>query len=320
MDLTGLLQDAVTTGLPYVPAYIGIWFVFRLQNDFDMTVIGSFALGACVGTQWIVTGHDPLVGLAVSALAGGAAGLLTAMLTHFLKIELVLTGIVVSLGMLSINLLVMPAPTVSLGDQATIYSKWTDLIRPEWFLYADLALSSLIVLLLLLFVNFVLTSEFGLAFRAAGMNANMTQGLGISRTVMFIGSIVAGNLLVGFSGGLVAQQLEYGDVNMGADVILAGITCILLGEVIVRTRRRMIFILVGVVIGTILYRTVLAYALRAGLPPNHFAGASAAIIFILLAVPRIQGRITASAHRRQMGPRDTQDGPAQPRKEEAVSP
>lgn len=291
-------EDGVVTGLPFTLAFLGVWLVFRLQRDFDLTVDGTFTLGGAISAAWIVQGGDPWTALVLASMVGGLGGLLTYTLMRRLRLTLVLTSIVVSLGLYSVALWVMDQPNLSLIGRTTIFSTFTDLtgLEPRSTL-SIVALAGLLVALVYLVVALFLRSEVGLALRASGMNPAMAKTVGVSPEHMLLLAIVCGNALAGMSGALLAQQLGFADVSMGVGVILFGITAVLLGEVVTGGFRPGRVSVVPVLLGALLYRTLLAAAFRAGVPPQFFQGMTAIIVLSSIAVGQF---FTAQRERRQM--------------------
>ncbi len=292
------VEDGVVTGLPFTLAFLGVWLVFRLQRDFDLTVDGTFTLGGAVSAAWIVQGRDPWTGLVLASVVGGLGGLLTYTLMRRLRLTLVLTSIIVSLGLYSVALWVMDQPNLSLIGKTTIFTTFTDLtgLEPRSTL-SIVALAGLLVALVYLVVALFLRSEVGLALRASGMNPAMARTVGVSPEHMLLLTIICGNALAGMSGGLLAQQQGFADVSMGIGVILFGVTALLLGEVVTGGFKPGRLSVLPVLLGALLYRALLAAAFRAGVPPQFFQGMTAIIVLTSIAVGQF---ITAQHDRRQM--------------------
>jgi putative ABC transport system permease protein len=270
-----VLTDAVSTGLPYTLVFLGVWIVFGTQNDFDLTVEGSFTLGGAITAVWIVHGLNPWFSFVAAGLAGAGAGLLSFTVMKLLKLRLILASIIVNIGLFSVNLHVLGRPSVPLLGDQTIVSEWTSLLHLEepedW---STILLYALITLLVFAIVALFLLSEVGLALRAAGVNKVMTPALGISTDGMLRIAMMLGNALTAVGGGLVVQYQGFADVNMGLGTILFGITAIYLGATLVRQRGPVAGILTALV-GTILYRIILAAAYFVGIAPEDFNGLTA---------------------------------------------
>jgi putative ABC transport system permease protein len=283
--LTAIVKDAVETGLPYSVAYLGVWLVFRLQDDFDLTVGGSFALGASMSATWLNGHGSAWLALLFGALAAAGAGALTFSAMRLLGLSLVLASIVVNLALFSFNLWLMDAPQLQVTDR-TVFAQWQSTIGVTDPQVANIALGATIVAVIVAALCYFLKSESGLALRAAGLNQKMVRSVGVSPDRMLFTTIVLGNGLVGFSGGLVAQQQGFSDVNMGLDTIIVGVTAILLGELLLRGRGIVIGGVVAVVLGTVLYRALIAWVLRLGVNPNYFNAITAVAVFGAVGIRR----------------------------------
>jgi putative ABC transport system permease protein len=291
------VDDGIVTGLPFTMAFLGVWLVFRLQRDFDLTVDGTFSVGGAVATAWILQGGDPWLAMLLAAGSGALGGLLTYTLMRRLRLSLVLTSITVGLGLYSVALWILGQPNQSLVGKPTIFAWWTELtgLAPRTSL-AIASLAALLVAGVYVLVSLFLRSEVGLALRASGQNQTMARTMGISPQFMLMISIVLGNALAGLSGALLAQQQGFADVTMGAGIILFGVTAVLLGEVVTGGFRAGRVSVIPVLLGALLYRTLLAAAFRAGVPPQFFQGMTAVIVLTSIAIGQL---ITSQRERRQ---------------------
>ncbi|HVW42087.1 MAG TPA: ABC transporter permease [Amycolatopsis sp.] len=274
-----LLLDTLVTGLPLVIAYLGIYTVFRLRSDFDLTVEGSFALGGAATAVALTAGTDPVLALLAGAAAGAVAGLVTAMLHRVLKVQVLLAGLVTSIGLFSVTLLVLGVPTVSLLSADTIFGRSGDRT-------VSLVLGVIVIAVLVLYGLFLRT-EIGLALRASGVNPRMARSQGVDDRAMMTLALVMANGMAGFGAGLVVQTQGYADVNMGIGTFVAGVAAILLGELIMRPHGSAIIRIVAcVLVGTLVYRLILVGALRMGLPAADLKGITALTLVIAVAAHR----------------------------------
>ena len=232
MEVVRLVLDALVAGLPYAFCFLGIWLVFRLLNDFDLTVNGSFTLGAAV-TAALVTREawNPVAATVAGAAAGAAAGLFTAFVHLKMRVILLLAGIITMIALYSVNLRIMILPNVSFLNHSTIFSPFIT-GGPIASDLGSLAFVGVIVILISAGLALFLKTEFGLGMRATGANPQMARAVGINTGSTVLVFLVLGNVLVGLSGAITAQQQFFADISMGNEVILIGITSILLGEII----------------------------------------------------------------------------------------
>jgi putative ABC transport system permease protein len=283
-----VVLDTLVTGLPLVPVFLGIYTVFRVRADFDLTVEGSFALGGAVTAIAAVAGLPPLAAVALGALAGGAAGLVTAGLHLWLRVPVLLAGLVMSIGLFSVTLHVLGAPTLSLLVADTLSTDASGYAGSP-----DLAISvllGLIVLVVLAGYALLMRTEIGLALRASGVNAGMARSQGVNDRAVLALALFLSNALAGLGAGLLVQTQGYADVNMGVGVFVAGVGAVLLGELLLRpSGSKVLRIVACVLAGTLLYRLILVGALRIGLPAGDLRGVTALTLVIAVAAERYLG-------------------------------
>lgn len=277
-----LVRTALEQGLVYGILAIGVYLTFRVLDFPDLTVDGSFPLGGAVAATLIVGGSDPFIATFVAASSGFIAGITTGILNTKLRISGLLSGILTMTGLYSVNLRVMGRANVALLRQKTVLTMVGDAGLPEdacalaVFLIAAAILSYLIVVFL--------HTEVGLALRATGDNERMIRSLGVDTDSMKILGLGLSNTLVALSGALVAQFQGFADVGMGIGMVVAGLASVIIGEVVVppRTVARAV---VGAVAGSIVYRFVISFALRAGFAPTDLKLVTAIMVVIALAAP-----------------------------------
>ncbi|WP_238009333.1 hypothetical protein KZZ52_27450 [Dactylosporangium sp. AC04546] len=281
-----ILLDTLVTGLPLVPAVLAIYLVFRIRDDFDLTVDGSLALGGAVTAVTVVAGWPPLAALAVAVLVAAAMGAVTAGLHFAFRIPVLLAGLVMSIGLFSVTLHVLGQPTVGVDFTDTLFAPFLDLPSRT----ADTATSATLAAIVVLAVGAValfLRTEIGLALRATGVNAVMARSHGVNDRRLLVVSLILANGLAGLSGALVVQTQGFADVNMGTGTFVAGIGAVLLGELLVRpTGSRILRIALCVVVGALCYRLILVGALRLGLPAADLRGATAVTLLAAVAAQR----------------------------------
>lgn len=283
-----VVLDTLVTGLPLVPVFLGIYTVFRVRADFDLTVEGSFALGGAVTAIAAVSGLPPLAALPLGALAGGVAGLVTAGLHLWLRVPVLLAGLVMSIGLFSVTLHVLGAPTLSLLVVDTLSAEASGYAGSP-----DLAISvllGLIVLVVLAGYALLMRTEIGLALRASGVNAGMARSQGVNDRAVLALALFLSNALAGLGAGLLVQTQGYADVNMGVGIFVAGVGAVLLGELLLRpSGSKVLRIVACVLAGTLLYRLILVGALRIGLPAGDLRGVTALTLVIAVAAERYLG-------------------------------
>jgi putative ABC transport system ATP-binding protein len=282
VDTGRLVLDALVSGLPYTFNFLGVWLIYRLLNDFDLTVDGSFTLGAAV-TAALVTykGFNPVLATALAGLAGATAGLVTATIHLRLKVPLLLGGIITMIALYSVNLRIMVLPNISFLHYPTIF----DPVLSDDPVVSDIRsigfLGGLLVLVALSLGTFLKT-DLGLSMRATGANAQMARSIGINTAVTVVLFLLIANFLVGLGGSITAQQQLFTDLNMGIGVILVGITAILIGELVVRRVATVWGGILAVVIGTCVYYIAVSVAVRLGLQPSDLRAFTSLILLIAI--------------------------------------
>jgi putative tryptophan/tyrosine transport system ATP-binding protein len=282
MDAGRLFLDALVSGLPYTFIFLGVWLIYRLLNDFDLTVEGSFTLGAAV-TAALVTyrGFNPAVATLLAGLAGAAAGLVTAAVHLRLRVPLLLAGIMTMIALYSANLRIMVLPNISFLHFTTIFSP----IVVDDPIVSDVR-SLLFMGLLLAAVagglGLFLKTDLGLSMRATGANGQMARSVGINTSLAVLLFLLLANFLVGLSGSITAQQQMFTDLNMGIGVILVGITTILIGELVVRRVGTVWLGILAVVVGTCVYYVAVSIAVRLGLAPSDLRAFTSLILLVAI--------------------------------------
>jgi putative ABC transport system permease protein len=296
--LENIVIDTVVTGLPFAPAFLGIFLVLRVRTDFDLTVEGSFALGGAVTAVSVIAGVPAWPALATGVASGALAGLVTSLLHLVLNIPVILAGLVMTMGLFTVTLRVLGRPTVSLVDAETIFAG----VASEPGRAADLGMSAvLLVVVAVLLVVFVvfLKTELGLALRASGANPRLVRGHGINDSGLLVLSLMLANGLSALSGGLLVQVQGFADVNMSFGVFIAGAGAVLLGALLVNPGgSRVVRIAVAALVGCLLYRLILVSALRFGLPAGDLRGITALTLVLAIVA---QTRLLPALGRRGPG-------------------
>jgi len=280
--------SALVLGLAFSALAWGVYIASRVLRFPDITPDGSFPLGAAVAATLIVGGTDPLVATIVAFFAGMAAGYVTGVLHTRLRVTELLAGILVMTALYSVNLHVMGRSNVSLLDRATLTTR-LHAIAPRTAAWSgDMAFGVVFLVLTLVIgglIAWFLRTDFGTAMRAAGDNPAMITAQGVDRRGMVELALALANGLVAFSGALIAQYQGFADVTMGVGTLVAGMAAVILGETLKPRRARLGGTIIMVAIGAILFRALIALALRIGLNPIDLKLATAAFVLLTLALP-----------------------------------
>ena len=284
------LLEALELGLIYSILALGVFLSFRTLNTPDLTVDGSIVTGAAISAvvctaavdlDPAVQGVVCILGLVLSFLFGMGAGAITALLNTKLKIQPLLAGILVMLGIYSINLRIQGKANINLSSRKTIYSMMDDAMGG--FRWSAIVLGVLIAAVVIVLMYGFLKTRLGFALRATGDNEDMVRAAGISSDRMKLLGLSVSNGLVGLAGGMLAQYQGYSDVGMGTGMVVIGLASVIIGEVLFGTRSLMQR-LIAVALGAVVYRMVIGVALYLGMPPTDLKLVSAVIVTIALAM------------------------------------
>lgn len=279
------IQGASSQGIIWGIMTLGVYITFKVLDFADLTVDGSFALGGAVSAILISNGMNPFITLFFSFLAGSLAGLATGILNTKLQIPGILAGILTMIALYSINIRVMGGrpniPLLGMATSLTIIQNILSLSKVVSDLLVGFVFSVFIVLIMYWFFG----TEMGCAIRATGNNEKMIRALGVDTNVMKTIGLMISNALVSLSGALVTQSQGYADVGMGTGTIVIGLASVIIGEVIFGNRFNFLYKLSSIVMGSIIYRIIIAIVLQLGLKATDLKLLTAIIVAIALSVP-----------------------------------
>jgi putative ABC transport system permease protein len=306
-----LLIGAWTVGLILSLLALGVFLSFRVFAFPDITADGSITLGASVAATLLVRGHSPILATTAAFCAGAAAGAVTGTLHTRFNINALLSGILVMTALYSVNLRVMGKSNVPLMNETTLFSQaeraagttmgtaplkvagWPVEVRDV----SALALAALGTVGLGVILYSFLRTNLGTAMRATGDNPHMIRALGTDVGTMITLGLAVSNGLVALSGALLAQYQGFADVQMGIGMVVWGLASVIIGEALVGSGHLGMTIL-GAVMGSLLFRLMVAIALRWGLNPIDLRLITAAFVFAALILPQLPER--ASSLRRRL--------------------
>ncbi|MTH95687.1 ABC transporter permease [Roseibium sp. RKSG952] len=255
------ISGALEVGLLFSLVALGVYLSFRVLNFPDLTVDGSFPLGAAATAVAIVQGVDPFLATGIGTLAGAGAGFTAAFLNVRLKILNLLAGILVMVALYSINLRVMGRPNISLYGETTVFTPFEAMLG--WGIWTKCAVLLIVVLAMKFLVDWFLATQIGLAIRASGENPVMTRAQSVNNGNMTLIGMTLSNALVGLAGALFAQSQGLADISLGIGTIVTGLAALIIGETLIGSVR-VAWATFGCLIGAILYRFFIAAALSAG--------------------------------------------------------
>lgn len=290
-----IVQSALELGFIYALVALALFVSFSILNIADLSTDGCFTLGCAVCATVTLSGH-PILGLFAAMAAGICSGFITAFLQTRMGIQSILAGIIVNTGLYTINIAVMGfASNINLFNCDTIFSWAKENIGGTWYkLFAVAVVVVLAGILLSLFLN----TRLGLSIRATGDNPDMVRASSINTGLMITIGLCAANAMTALSGGLLAQYQKSCDINLGTGMVTIALASLIIGESILG-KGSMLKRVCGVVIGSCLYRFIVAIALRLNVPAECLKLVSALIVAIAIALPYLKKQAVFVKQRRE---------------------
>lgn len=281
-----LAVSTIAQGLMWSILSLGVFLSFRVLDVPDMTCEGSFPLGGAIAATLITMDVSPWTAILAGAFGGIIAGTVTGILYTKLKIPAILAGILTMIALYSINLHIMGKANISLLRTDTVFTLTQKLLGVGQGAAAFL-LPAVLVIVLVLAIYWFFGTELGMCIRATGFNVQMMRAQGVNTDTMIIVGLFISNALIGLCGAVVAQNNGFADVGMGIGTIVIGLASVIIGEVILGVSSFKES-LIAVILGSVLYRIVIAVVLFMGMPPNDLKLFTAVLVMIALAMPMIK--------------------------------
>jgi len=266
-----MLQATIEQSLIFAIMVLGVYISFRILNFPDMTVDGTFPLGAAISAKLLTLGVNPYLTLLVALVAGAAAGAVTGLIHVKLKVKDLLAGILVMTALYSINLRVMGKSNIPLFEEDNIFN--TE--------YSMMITIVVLILISKFLLDYLLKTKFGFALKALGDNENLIVSLGLNEEKYKIYGLMIANAFVAFSGAVLAQYQGFADVGMGTGIIVIGLASIIIGDTLFGKRRRLAGTTI-VIIGSVLYRGVIAVTLSIGMDASDLKLITSVIVIVIL--------------------------------------
>lgn len=284
-----MLEGIFVEGLIYGIMALGVFITYRILDFPDLTVDGSFPLGAAVMVKSILSGIPIPIAFLITFISGGMAGSVTALIHNKLKVPSLLASILTMIMLYSINMRIMKAPFISLNKVPTLLARFSEL-----GLFSNRALSYLTLFLIVIVLVIILLDRFfhtdiGLSLGALGDNEQMIINQGMNPEHLKIIGLALSNGLVAVSGGFIAQYQKFADINMGIGVVVIGLASVMIGELVLKSNR-ISLLLLRVVIGAIIYRGILFLSRPLLIYPTDHKLFTGLLIIIILAVTQINKR------------------------------
>ncbi len=284
MISSAIVFSALELGFIYALVALALFLSFRVLNIADMTTDGAFTLGCAVSATFAVAGH-PLLGIPAAMLAGACAGGITAFLQTKLNIPSILAGIITNTGLYTVNLAVMGfSSNVNMMRADTLFSLLQPVLGKTFGKIIPVALIALLTgLLLALFLK----TRIGLSIRATGDNPDMVRASSINTGFTVTVGLCISNSLTALSGAVLAQYQKTADINLGTGMVIIGLASLIIGETLMPKGKTWVKIL-GAIAGSVVYRFIIAIALRLDLPSECLKLISAVIVALAIGLPAIQ--------------------------------
>ncbi len=287
--MENLIISTVAQGLLWAVMALGVYLTFRVLDIADLTVEGSFPLGAATAAALMTTGHSVGFAIFMAAVAGMLAGVVTGFLTTRMKIPALLAGILTMIALYSVNLRIMGKANISLLGVDTLFTMVQDKLD-----LTSIQTTFLVGLVATLVIGFAMYwffgTEIGAAIRATGFNRQMIRAQGVNTDMTIILGLLISNALVAVSGALVGQSNGFADVGMGVGTIVIGLASVIIGEVLFGTRSFK-NCMISVVLGSVVYRIVIAAVLQMGMPPNDLKLFTSVLVALALSMPLLKQKV-----------------------------
>lgn len=276
-----IVQSALELGFIYALVALALFISFSILNIADLSTDGCFTLGCAVCATVTMAGH-PVLALFAAMAAGVCSGFVTAFLQTRLGIQSILAGIIVNTGLYTINIAVMGfASNVNLFNCESVFTWAKESIGGSWY---KLIVAAALVIIVGILISIFLNTRLGLSIRATGDNPDMVRASSINTGLMITIGLCVANALTALSGGLLAQYQKSCDINLGTGMVTIALASLIIGETILG-KGNMLKRVAGVILGSCLYRFIVAVALRMNVPAECLKLVSAIIVAVAIALP-----------------------------------
>ena len=284
MISSAVILSALELGCIYALVALALYLSYRTLNIADMTTDGAFTLGCAVSATLAVAGH-PILAIPAAMIAGALAGFVTAFLQTKMKIPSILAGIITNTGLYTVNLAVMGfSSNVNMLKSATVFTMVKPLLGTFYRLIHGALIAAVAALLLIAFLR----TRLGLSIRATGDNPDMVRASSINTAFTVTVGLCVANALTALSGAVLAQYQRTADINLGTGMVIIGLASLIIGDTLTPKGRVHTKIL-GALAGSVIYRFIIAIALRLDLPSECLKLISAVIVALAIGLPALRG-------------------------------
>jgi len=288
-----VVQSALELGFIYALVALALFLSYSILNIADLTTDGTFTLGCAVSAVVCMAGH-PILAIFAAMVAGALAGYITAFLQTKLGVPSILSGIITNVGLYSINLAVMGfSSNLSLFKVETIFTLGKDYIGGEWY---KLFIAAAITIIIGAIIYFFLNTTLGMSIRATGDNPEMVRASSINPTFTITVGLCIANAMTGLSGAILGQYQKSSDINLGTGMVVIGLASLIIGETLLGKKGIGRWI-TAAIFGSLLYRFIIALALRFDIPSEMLKLVSAVIVGLAIALPALKENMALSRQR-----------------------
>jgi putative ABC transport system permease protein len=294
-QLSALVLNMFEQGFLFAFLALGVLMTFKFFRFPDLTAEGSYPLGGAVVATLLVQGADAFVATLAAGLAGALAGAVTAVIHTRLRINNIIAGIIAMTALYSVNLRVMGKANTPLLTTPSVFSETVEALNSMGCnlsdnIFTTIPVAFVFLVLASLILIWFFATDLGLAVRATGQNEAMIVSLGVDTERTKIVGLALSNGFIALSGALVAQNHGFADISMGIGILVTGAAAVLIGEAIFGDRT-VAWWIAATIVGALIYRLLVAGALRIGLEPIDLRLITAVLLLLVLAVPQVRMRI-----------------------------
>lgn len=278
-----LVLSVFEQGMIYAIMALGMYITYKILDFPDMTVDGSFPMGAAITAILISRGMNPFIALPVCFMAGALVGVLTGLIHVKLRVRDLLSGIIMMTALYSVNLTIAGRANVPIYNMQTIFdNEFMNKIIPEALNpYKTLLVVTIITLVTKLLLDAYMATKSGFLLRAVGDNDTLVTSLGVDKGLVKIIGLAIANGLVALSGSIFAQQQRFFDISIGTGTAVIGLASVIIGTSLLK-KVNFLKITTSVVIGSLIYKACVALAVRMGLPSSYLKFITAALFLLIL--------------------------------------
>ncbi|MBQ8207481.1 MAG: ABC transporter permease [Clostridia bacterium] len=304
----GTITAGISQGFIWAVLALGVYISFRLLEFADLSCEGSVTLGASIAAMLIWKGLNPFLASIIAFCGGCIAGSVTGILTTKLKIPPILSGILTMISLYSINIHIMSIATGTSGtanlslltfSKNTIYGVLRTALGLEKT-YVTLICGAVFAVVIIAVLYWFFGTELGSSIRATGSNEKMCRAQGINTDTTKILGLAISNGMIALAGSMLCQYQNFSDVNMGVGSIVIGLASIIIGETVFMKVKNFALRLLGIVVGSVIYRIVVAIVIYSGMPSTDLKLMTAVIVMVALSLPIIKNAFYASSKKRKM--------------------